>query len=172
LNSLKEGVYWDDMHILAEKTINKHLIKYGLIKDADMDELVEKRIGANFFPHGLGHFIGTRVHDVGGYNKNCPERRTEPGLRSLRTRRQLKAGMAMTVEPGCYFIDFILDKAYNDPEQSKYLNKAKIQEYMDVGGVRLEDDLLITKDGHINLTYVPRTVEEVEACMAGKEWRK
>ena len=101
LHSIKEGANWEDMHLLAERTIVKHLIKLGLVKDTDLQELEDKRIGALFFPHGLGHFFGTCVHDVGGYNKGCPERRTEAGLKSLRTRRQLKAGMALTVEPGC-----------------------------------------------------------------------
>jgi len=86
---MKPGVKWEDMHLLAERVILTHLIKLGIVKNANIDELVEKRIGAVFFPHGLGHLIGTRVHEVGGYNKGQPERLDKAGLRSLRTRRTL-----------------------------------------------------------------------------------
>lgn len=169
--AMKPGVKWDDMHILAEKVILTHLIKLGLVKDTPIEELIENRIGAIFMPHGLGHFLGIRVHDVGGYLKSHPERIQKPGLRSLRTRRSLDKGMAITVEPGCYFIDFTLEQAYKDENKSKYLNKDKLKEYHDVGGVRIEDDVIITENGSENLTFVPRTTEEIEKCMAGQEWK-
>ena len=111
-----------------------------------MEELQAKRVGAIFFPHGLGHLLGLRVHDVGGYSEGEP-RSTEPGLKSLRTRRILQENMVLTVEPGCYFIDFIIKNALDNPELAKYLNKEKIDEYMEVGGVRLEDDVVVRKDG-------------------------
>ena len=72
-----------------------------------MEELQEKRVGAVFFPHGLGHLIGLRVHDIGGYITG-PPRSDKVGLRNLRTRRDMEEGVVMTVEPGCYFIDFII----------------------------------------------------------------
>lgn len=61
-----------------------------------------------FMPHGLGHFIGMRVHDVGGYAEGTHERATVPGLKSLRTRRDIKEGNYITIEPGCYFNKFVL----------------------------------------------------------------
>ena len=76
--------------------------------------------GRVFQPHGLGHFIGCDVHDVGGYLDGHPERDTQPGLRSLRTARQVEEGMVFTIEPGCYFIDFLIDRALQDPELSRY----------------------------------------------------
>ena len=76
----KPGVKWDDMHLLAEKTILNHLIKIGIVKDAPMEELIEKRVGAVFFPHGLGHLIGIRVHDVGGYSNGQPIRSPCAGI--------------------------------------------------------------------------------------------
>lgn len=69
--------------------------------------LFQAGIAAVFQPHGLGHFLGMAVHDVGGYLKGMPERRKEAGLNRLRTARVLQAGMALTIEPGCYFIDFV-----------------------------------------------------------------
>lgn len=159
------------MHLLAEKTILTHLIKLGIVKDTPLEELVEKRVGAIFFPHGLGHLLGCRVHDVGGYNKGCPERRTEAGFRSLRTRRVLREGNCITNEPGLYFPEHILNAAYENEDLAPYLVKEKIDEYYEVGGVRLEDNIIITKTGMINTTVVPRTIEEIEKCMAGEEWQ-
>mmetsp|Transcript_493 Transcript_493/g.91 ORF Transcript_493/g.91 Transcript_493/m.91 type:complete len:89 (-) Transcript_493:224-490(-) len=87
--------------------------------------MVDNRVGAVFQPHGLGHLIGTRVHDVGGYNPGHPERSTEPGLKSLRFRRILQKNNTVTIEPGCYFKDFILENAFNDEKLAKYLVKEK-----------------------------------------------
>ncbi len=87
-----------------------------------MEELIEKRVGAVFFPHGLGHFLGLKTHDIGGYTKGPKKERSQlPGLKSLRTRRDMEPGMIITVEPGCYFIDFIIKNALSG-ELAKYLN--------------------------------------------------
>lgn len=164
LETAKEGVNWTDMHLLAEKIILENLIKIGIVNEAPMEELVEKRIGAIFFPHGLGHFLGLRVHDLGGYTEGHA-RSDKVGLRSLRTRRDLLEGMVITVEPGCYFIDFIIKNALEDPDRAKYLNAEKIEEYMEVGGVRLEDNVVIRKDGIENLCSIPRKWEDVEKIL-------
>jgi Xaa-Pro dipeptidase len=162
---LKPGVNWEDMHLLAERVIIEHLLAIGIINKAPMEELVEKRVGAVFFPHGLGHFLGLRVHDIGGYTKGDKQvRSTKAGLKSLRTRRDMEEGMIITVEPGCYFIDFIIEEALKD-DRAPYLNKAKIDEYRSVGGVRLEDDVLITKDGVECLSNLPRKWEDVEKIL-------
>ena len=129
-----------------------------------MEELVEKRIGAIFFPHGLGHFFGLRTHDIGGYTAG-PPRSEKEGLSKLRTRRTLEQGMCITVEPGIYFIDFKIKNSLNNPEIAKYLNADKIEKYRSVGGVRLEDDIVITKDGYENLTPMPREIEDVEEML-------
>ena len=78
--------------------------------------------------------------------------------------------MYITVEPGCYFIDFLLDRGLQDPGQSKYLVAEKIAEYRGFGGVRLEDDMLITETGNEILSNVPRTVEDIESVLAGGKW--
>lgn len=86
-------------------------------------------------PHGLGHLLGIDTHDVGGYLKGYPERRVEPGLRSLRTARILEKGMCITIEPGCYFVEALLNQAFEDPKLSKYLVKEEIEKYRNFGGV-------------------------------------
>lgn len=164
----KPGVAWTDMHKLAEMRILTHLHSLGLVH-GDLDSMLEARVGGLFMPHGLGHFLGLDTHDVGGYF-HCEGRIQQLGLRSLRTRRVLEAGMYITVEPGCYFIDFLLDRGLQDPGQSKYLVAEKIAEYRGFGGVRLEDDMLITETGNEILSNVPRTVEDIESVLAGGKW--
>lgn len=85
-------------------------------------------MGAVFFCHGLGHLFGLKTHDVGGYTEG-PKRSDKAGLSKLRTRRTLEEGICITVEPGVYFIDFMIEKALKDEVLSKYLNKEKIEEY-------------------------------------------
>ena len=129
-------------------------------------------------PHGLGHYIGLDVHDVGGYLAHTPKRRTQPGLANVRCGRVVEKNQVITIEPGCYFRDFLLDGEV--PEDFfnfdlSYLNRDKIREYQaEVCGVRIEDDVLITENGCENLSYdVPRTVPQIEALMAGNEnWRE
>jgi Xaa-Pro dipeptidase len=166
--SMSPGVEWTDMHLLAERVIIEGLVELEVLKGS-ADELQQKRMGAIFFPHGLGHFLGHDTHDVGGYI--CGHARSsEPGLKSLRTRRVLEEGMVITVEPGCYFIDFAIDRALNDSETKGFFG-ARLEEFRGFGGVRIEDDVLVTANGAEILTDVPRTVEEIEAVMAGANWK-
>jgi Xaa-Pro dipeptidase len=123
-------------------------------------------LGATFMPHGLGHFLGIDTHDVGGYPTGYT-RPTEAGYASLRTVRPLAAGNFITVEPGCYFIDILLDAALADPVKSAFLVRDVVERFRGTGGVRIEDDVLVTADGCENLTRAPRTVKDVEAACAG-----
>lgn len=165
LDALRPGVRWPDMHLLAERRILQGLKDMGVLQ-GDVDAMMEARLGATFMPHGLGHLMGCDVHDVGGYLTGNPARPSEPGLRSLRTARSLEAGMVLTVEPGCYFIDALLDEALKSPRLRGFLVAAKVERLRTFGGVRIEDDVAITETGHEMLTKVPRTVEEIEAFMA------
>lgn len=106
---------------------------------------------------------------MGGYLPSLPPRPTQPGPNRLRFARDLKAGMYVTIEPGCYFIPPLLEKAYDDANQSKFLVKENLDRFLNFGGVRIEDDVLITKTGVENFSIVPRTVEEIEEWMAQKD---
>lgn len=170
---MKPGVSWVACHKVAEKTIVQALVNIGIVilGDKSVDELVEMRLGAVFMPHGLGHLIGVDTHDVGGYLPGKPERIPLPGLKSLRTARVLEESMTVTVEPGCYFIDHLLDEALADDSPLKcHLDPVKIHDYRGFGGVRLEDVICVTTTGCTNYTLCPRTITEVESVCAGKPW--
>ncbi len=165
------------MHLHAERVILTGLKELGLV-EGDVEEMIQARIGYIFMPHGLGHLLGLDVHDVGGYIEGItPVRRTEPGLKNLRTGRILKKDMIITVEPGIYFRDFLLNGEFDRSKlqiDTKYLNREKIAEYQkEISGVRIEDVVLITEDGFENFSeQLPRTVEEIENCMRGEAWKK
>lgn len=197
---MQPGVSYAECHQAAELEIVKGLYKIGIIQlplttskegdektfndsrdgGAELDsstiatlrDLVHThRLGAVFMPHGLGHFIGIDTHDVGGYLPGHPPRSPLPGLKSLRTARILEEHMVLTVEPGCYFIDHLLDEALQETNiLSQYLNAQLLQSYRGYGGVRLEDVVTVTNDGIVNFTLCPRTVSEVEHVMAGGKW--
>ncbi|XP_971576.3 xaa-Pro dipeptidase isoform X2 [Tribolium castaneum] len=171
-NAAKPGASWGDMHVLANRTLLEELKKGGLLK-GDVDAMVTAGLGAIFQPHGLGHLLGLDVHDVGGYITGQPGRRTEPrGIDKLRTNRVLQERMVFTIEPGCYFVDILLDEALTSPKLAQFLVPDVIERFRGFGGVRIEDDVLITKDGVVNLTKVPRTVQEIEDWIAGKDDNK
>tara|TARA_B100000795_G_scaffold161983_1_gene121717 strand:+ start:61 stop:1152 length:1092 start_codon:yes stop_codon:yes gene_type:complete len=125
LGALRPGASYADLHELAEAAILRALLAGGVLSRAghDSDEaaveaMMAAGLGAVFMPHGLGHLIGLDTHDVGGYLPGTPERSTRPGLSKLRTSRLVEAGMVLTVEPGCYFIDLLLDRALASKEQA------------------------------------------------------
>lgn len=156
-SAAKPGVSWVAMHLLANRTLLEELKAGGLLK-GNVDEMVTAGLGGIFQPHGLGHLLGLDVHDVGGYLRGNPERPNTPrGVEKLRTARVLQARLVLTIEPGCYFVDPLLDEALADPILSKFLVPEAIARFRGFGGVRIEDDVLITDTGVENLTKVPRT---------------
>jgi Xaa-Pro dipeptidase len=155
--ALKAGVVWDSIHELAHKIAIKGLLDLGILK-GDADELFEKRTSVAFFPHGLGHYLGMDTHDTGG-NPNYQDK--DVMFRYLRTRGAVPERSVITVEPGIYFCRFIIEPYLKDEEQKKYIDESVLEKYWSVGGVRIEDNVLITKDGVENLTPTPKEVDDV-----------
>jgi len=162
--AVKPGVKWADMHRLADRVQLECLRDAGLLH-GEVDDMIKLHLGAVFMPHGLGHLMGLDVHDVGGYPEGT-ERIDEPGLRSLRTTRVLEESMVLTIEPGIYFIDATLNPALENPETARFFNQEMLQRFRNFGGVRIEDDIVVTSDGMELMTCVPRTVHEIETLMA------
>ncbi|XXG96773.1 hypothetical protein Hte_003064 [Hypoxylon texense] len=160
---LKEGVDWDEVHLLAHQIAIDGLLSLGILK-GERKEILKARTSAAFFPHGLGHYLGLDTHDTGGHpNYSDPD----PIFRYLRVRMKLPAGSVITVEPGIYFCEFIIKPYLKDPKHSKYIDEKVLDRYWDVGGVRIEDNLLITKDGSINLTDAIKDPDELEKIVFG-----
>ncbi|KAI9499427.1 peptidase M24, structural domain-containing protein [Zychaea mexicana] len=150
LNKLAPGVMWDDMEDLAVQVLCNELVRIGILV-GDQDELIHLGVPYAFYFHSLGHTVGLDVHDVG---------------RSLMMHHPLEPNMIITVEPGLYFNDAYLRIWTEFPGFSKYFNMDLLQRYRPVGGVRIEDSVLITATGCENLTVAPKQTEEIEAIMA------
>jgi Xaa-Pro dipeptidase len=161
ITAARPGIKMEDLHLHACKVILEGLKAVGILRGSIQD-MMDLNIFALFFPHGLGHFLGLDTHDVGGYLKGvAPIDR--PGLRFLRARRTLEAGMIITIEPGIYFIPALLKPAFEDNNRKDFLNINAIKPLMDFGGIRIEDNLVITADGYENLTKVPKKRSEIES---------
>ncbi len=142
----------------AELHVHAHHVLAGILKDQDFIRLsaesaVETGVSSVFFPHGLGHFLGLQVHDVGGFQKDDsggtiarPE-----GHPHLRLTRTLQPRMVVTIEPGIYFIDMLLADLKNNA-RSKDINWQKVEKFRHYGGIRIEDDVACTDDAPENLT--------------------
>ncbi|KAJ2558399.1 hypothetical protein EV175_000803 [Coemansia sp. RSA 1933] len=155
---------WEDMHILANRVAAQGLLKLGILK-GDIESIVSNYVTGYFMPHGIGHLIGIDTHDVGGYPSGT-ERINAPGLRNLRCRREMLPQMAFTVEPGLYFVDDILADAKTKPDVAKHIDFDVVAKYRNVGGVRIEDNIVITETGYDNLTVCPKDVSDLEALRA------
>ena len=154
MNMIRPGIAYLDMDKKSKLVILEGLQILGFIKsNYTVDEMYSSGIHRLFMPHGLGHFVGIEVHDVGRSI-------------SFKPMQILEKGNVITVEPGIYFVQFTFEKAFSDEQMSKFLNIDLIKQYYDFGGVRIEDDVFVTDSGFINLTEtVPRTVEDIEDLM-------
>lgn len=152
----KPGVPWLEMHKLANRVMLGKLKEGGLLK-GDVEDMMTAGLNGIFQPHGLGHLIGLDVHDVGAYLPGQPGRPTDKGCTPLRFTRPLEAGMYVTVEPGCYFIDILLDRAVADPELNQFIDLDALKRFRNFGGVRIEDDVAVRDYGVEVFSIVPRT---------------
>ncbi|MFK7774950.1 MAG: aminopeptidase P family protein [Saprospiraceae bacterium] len=169
IQALKPNASYKTIHLQAAKDMAEGLKSLGLMK-GNIEEAVTEGAHALFFPHGLGHMIGLDVHDMEDLGENLVgygegvERSTQFGLKSLRLGKELEEGNVLTVEPGIYFIPELIDQWKAENKFTDFLNYDKINTYRDFGGVRIEDNCLVTKDGHQVLgPRIPKTIEEVEA---------
>lgn len=151
-DSVRPGVTFGDLHDRAHRGIAALLADWSLIT-VSADEAFDSGLTRRFFPHGLGHFIGVQVHDVGGHMAGPDGRRAPPpeAHPHLRTTRTLDNNQTLTIEPGLYFIDKLLDPI-RDTEEGKAVNWERVDRFRPFGGVRIEDDIRVTVDGHENLT--------------------
>jgi Xaa-Pro dipeptidase len=157
MENIKPGVAWEDLHFLSHKVLIKNFIKLGLFINGTEDEIFDSKVSVWFYPHGLGHLLGMDTHDVGGYPNYDDE---NPLLRYLRIRRKLQPAMVVTNEPGIYFSPFLIENITQ--EQKRFVNMELVDKYMYVGGVRIEDDILVTEDGYENLTGITSDPFEIE----------
>jgi Xaa-Pro dipeptidase len=166
----KIGHNWLENHRIAERTILTHLRDYGMLK-GEVDDMMNVHLGAVFMPHGLGHLLGLDTHDVGGYPEGT-SRINEPGVRNLRTIRTLQKDTVITCEPGCYFIDKLMDEALANPDQSQFINGEVFEKFRGFGGIRLEDVLVVRPLLTEVFVLLPRTVRDVEQLMASSKNQK
>ncbi len=170
--NVKPGIFYKEMHYLAATTIFDGLKSLGLVK-GDTTQAVADGAHTLFFPHGLGHMMGMDVHDMEDLGENFVgygdelERSTQFGTAYLRLARKLQPGFVLTNEPGIYFIPALIDKWKAEGINSQYINFDKVDSYRDFGGIRLEDDILITETSGRNLgrRRIPIEVDEVEAMI-------
>jgi Xaa-Pro aminopeptidase len=170
---IKPGKPYCEVHLLAATVIAKGLKEMGLMK-GDVGEAVEHGAHALFFPHGLGHMIGLDVHDmedVGedyvGYDQDF-KRSEQFGTAYLRLAKRLQEGYAVTVEPGIYFIDNLIDKWHSEGRYRDFIDYREVNKFRGFGGIRIEDNLVVTAKGNrIIGKPIPKEIEEVEKLFKG-----
>jgi len=161
------GVPFVECHLAAAKVVAQGLSDLGLMR-GDPAEAVASGAHALFFPHGLGHMLGLDVHDMEalgedfvGYDDTF-KRSAQFGLSGLRMARRLRPGFVMTVEPGIYFIPALIGQWRQERRLEQFINYAALDAYLDFGGIRLEDDVLVTETGHDVLSAdIPKSAKDV-----------
>lgn len=169
-NAIRPGVEYKDMHILAQRTMLERMTDAGLFV-GKVDDMMKAKLMKYFMPHGLGHQLGLDVHDVGGYEPGKGKGPVKKELEiNLRLSRALKKDYVLTVEPGFYFAPFLMKDVLENKETKDFIDCAALERFRVVGGVRIEDNIIVTENGCRLLTKVPRTVEDIEAVMGGGPW--
>ena len=173
IDMVRPGITYREVHLAAWRLMAEGLKNIGLMK-GDMDEAVAAGAVALFMPHGLGHQMGLDVHDMEDIGENYVgyddkyKRAEQFGLRSLRMGKKLKVGHVITVEPGCYFIPALIEKWKSEGINKDFINFEKLSGLYKFGGIRLEDDIIVTENGCrlLGAKRLPITAEEVEREMA------
>ena len=191
IQRLEPGVRYLDLHILAHQIAIDGLLRLGILCNGTREEIYKSGTSRAFFPHGLGHHIGLEVHDVGqaelmSVRRGKPVYQQAPSLYPENFHNpvydsqtchaptdpqssHLEEGMVVTVEPGIYFSVYALQHFYlPSPIHSKFINLEVLERYLPVGGVRIEDDILITANGYENLTTAPKGAAMLDIIRQGK----
>lgn len=170
VDAMRPGANWRALHDLAARVLARGLVDLGLLH-GDPEEAVAAGAHALFFPHGIGHPLGLDVHDLHdlgdavAYPPEAP-RSTAFGTRALRFGRDLRASMVMTVEPGLYLIPALLARWRAEGRHRAFVNYDRAEALLPFGGIRIEDDVLVTETGARRLgAPLPRAPEEVEAAV-------
>lgn len=175
IQSVKPGISFKDIHLQAAFDIVTGLQEIGLMHGNPEDAV---NFGAHtlFFPHGLGHMLGLDVHDMEalgeqyvGYDESI-QRSEEFGLKYLRLSKTLQPGYVFTIEPGIYFIPELIDMWQSENKFKEYINYEMLSDFRNSGGIRIEDDILVTDDGYkiLGSNPIPKSVEEIETLTSGK----
>ena len=172
LEVAKPGVKYADVHFAVCRLMAQKLKELGLMK-GDVDEAVRAGAHAMFLPHGLGHMLGMDVHDMEGlgqihvgFDEETRPNLEQFGTNCLRMGRRLEEGFVVSDEPGIYFIPHLIDLWRKEQHCAEFLNFDLLEQYKDFGGIRIEDDLLITNDGcrfmgSERIPYHPKEIEEL-----------
>ena len=173
LQLAKPGMKYADVHFAVCRIIFDRMKELGLAK-GNTDAAVAAGAHAMFLPHGLGHMMGMDVHDMEalgqiyvGFDEETRPNLEQFGTNALRMGRRLQEGFVVTDEPGIYFIPALIDEWREKKHCAEFLNFDKLETYKDFGGIRIEDDLLITKDGcrFIGKELIPYHPKDIEAFM-------
>lgn len=168
VEALRPGVTFESVYDLSAKVVVEGLKDLGFMK-GDAEEAVKAGAHALFYPTGLGHMMGLDVHDMENLGEvyvghDGKPKSTQFGRKSLRLGRTLEPGFVLTIEPGVYFIPELIDLWRGQNKFTEFINYDKVVTYKDFGGIRNEEDFLITETGsHLLGKEIPKTVEEVEA---------
>jgi Xaa-Pro aminopeptidase len=168
---VKPGAVNRDIHLESCKIIAAGLKELGLMK-GNVEDAVANGAHALFFPHGLGHMIGLDVHDMEDYGENFVgyddeiKRATQFGTAYVRLGKKLRIGFALTIEPGIYFIPALIEKWKSEKLHQDFINYNEVEKYIGFGGIRLEDDVLVTAGGGKYIgDRLPLSVKEIEKAM-------
>jgi len=169
IEAIQPGVEYRDVHFLACRHLTAGLKALGLIR-GDVDAAVAAGAHALFMPGGLGHMLGLDVHDMEGLGEDYVgytdeiQRSEQFGTCNLRLARALESGFVITVEPGLYFIPALIDQWKAEKKFAEFIDYNKVEAYRNLGGIRIEDDVLVLEDGRRVLGKpIPKSIEDVEA---------
>jgi len=168
IDAVKANIKFLDVHLISAKEIAGGLKEIGIMK-GNPDDIVAAGAHALFYPHGLGHMMGLDVHDMEnlgedlvGYDDEV-QRSDQFGLSGLRIGRRLQEGFVMTIEPGIYFVPALIDRWKTENKFTNFINYDLVEKYRDFGGVRIEDDVVVTKDGcRILGKAIPKRIPDIE----------